>query len=274
MSCFRHRRRWGGGLACVLAFIVAAVTLLGQQNGPIRPPATSPRRIPLHPSVPPPPLPLPKIIQTFTANETANAAAFENFDYRESILVEEFARSGGGPTGMFRLTLALTKKPDGHRYGRLLEQSPSTLQLLRVDADDLRALADLPLFPLTANQASQYQFTYRGTEKLDQLETFIFEVEPKEDQEAGFAGLVWVDQTDLVIVKTYGRFGPARPEGSSRLPFFLWESYRENLFGKTWFPTYLRSDDVVRQQGAELPVRLIIRLQDFHAVARPFPVQR
>jgi hypothetical protein len=248
-------------------FLLAPVAMLEvqpQQTGPIHPPASTVRRIPLHREPTPPPIPPEQIVEKFTANETRFARAFDQLDYRETVLVEEFAQQGGPPTGRLQATVEMTRGPGGHRYGRLLAPPTSTLRLLRLDPEDLRAVAEIPLFPLAAEQAAQYRFTYRGTQKVDELDTFIFEVEPREET-AGpkFSGVVWVDTGDLAIVKIYGRFVNASTEGGRRLPFSVYEIYRENFPGRLWLPTYIRSDDRLQQEGAELPLRLIVRLTDF-----------
>ncbi len=251
----------------VVLFILVPLATPGvqpQQSGPIHPPASTVRRIPLHREPAPPPIPPEQIVEKFTANETRFAQAFDRLDYRETILVEEFAQQGGAPTGRLQATLEFTRGPDGRRSGRLLAPPASTLQLLRLDLEDLRTVAEVPLFPLAAGQAAHYRFTYRGTEKVDELDTYIFEVEPREET-AGpkFSGVVWVETGDLAIVKSYGRFVSGSTEDGRRLPFSVYEIYRENFPGRLWLPTYIRSDDRLEQNGAELPLRLIVRLSNF-----------
>ena len=47
-----------------------------------------------------------------------------------------------------------------------------------------------------------------------------------------------MDDRDLMIVKVRGK---AVPEGNQRFPTF--ETYREQIDGKHWFPTYTHSDE-------------------------------
>jgi hypothetical protein len=67
------------------------------------------------------------------------------------------------------------------------------------------------------------------------------------------------------VVKTYGKWvtdqGDTR--GIAQLPFSLFETYRENVDGKYWFPNYLRSDDTLHTKEGDIPVRLIIKWTDF-----------
>jgi hypothetical protein len=77
-------------------------------------------------------------------------------------------------------------------------------------------------------------------------------------------GLVWVDTKYVEVVKTYGRWvnelGEVR---SATLPFTLFETYRENVDGKYWFPNYARSDDVLHLKDVSVPVRLVIKWTEF-----------
>jgi hypothetical protein len=46
----------------------------------------------------------------------------------------------------------------------------------------------------------------------------------------------------------------------------LYETYRENVDGKFWFPNYSRSDGTVNLKGLEIPVRLVIKWTDFKPI--------
>jgi hypothetical protein len=65
-----------------------------------------------------------------------------------------------------------------------------------------------------------------------------------EKGERYFEGQIWVDQLDLQIVKTYGKgVGVQKKNDDHQLPRF--ETYRQQIDGKYWFPTYTRADDVL-----------------------------
>src|SRR5437879_2562970 len=86
---------------------------------------------------------------------------------------------------------------------------------------------------------------------------------------AYFDGIVWVDVKYLEVVKTYGKWvtdqGDMHPVAD--LPFSLFETYRENVDGKYWFPNYQRSDETVHLKNGNFPVRLVIKWSDF----KPLP---
>jgi hypothetical protein len=138
-------------------------------------------------------------------------------------------------------------------------------------SEDLEGLQRIPAFPLTAAQLANYNLQYLGKEQVDEVDCYIFQVKPKtvQRQKAYFDGVVWVDAKYLEVVKTYGQWmtdlGPIRV--IKDLPFSLFETYRENVEGKFWFPNYSRSDDTAEVKGEQIPVRIVIKWTDF----KPLP---
>src|SRR5947207_11186186 len=72
----------------------------------------------------------------------------------------------------------------------------------------------------------------------------------------------------LEVVKTYGKWVTDQGDVHTiaDLPFSLFETYRENVDGKYWFPSYARSDETLNQKGLEIPVRIVIKWTDFKPV--------
>jgi len=70
------------------------------------------------------------------------------------------------------------------------------------------------------------------------------------------------------VVKTYGKWvtdmGAVQPPS---LPFSMFETYRENVDGKYWFPDYARADGMFRMKDRDLPIRVTIKWTNF----KPFP---
>jgi hypothetical protein len=90
-----------------------------------------------------------------------------------------------------------------------------------------------------------------------------------------FEGVVWIDDHDFAIVKSYGKFVSELEGNGTALPFTMFETYRENFQEKYWLPTYTRSDDYFKNdQNDELPLRLIIHATGFKLnppVSQPNP---
>jgi hypothetical protein len=140
--------------------------------------------------------------------------------------------------------------------------------------EDVRTIVSLPLFFLTTDQIANYDFLYAGQQKLDELNTYVFQVKPKQLSRTQrlFQGVVFVDDHDLAIIETYGKFVSELSGMGQKLPFSLFETYRENFQGKYWLPTYTTSDDYINQQDAEpLQLRLVVRATDFKLRSGPGP---
>jgi hypothetical protein len=244
-------------------FLAALMSARAQNAGPQAPPPKfEVKRIPATPHPGPPPIPEQEIIQKFAANEDVMKRVFDTYTFQESIRLDEQS----DPGGKFSVTGYVYIRPDGQRYFRVEKQPESTLKLMHFSLEDVRALSTMPLFPLTSDEIANYNFLYAGQEKLDQLNTYIFQVKPKtlSRKKRLFEGVIWIDDHDLAIVKSYGKFVSELEGNGTALPFTMFETYRENFQEKYWLPTYTRSDDYFKNdQNDELPLRLIIHATDF-----------
>ena len=246
--------------ACVLA-ARAAPARAQDARGPIAPPPKfEVKRIPVTPDPGKPPVPAEEIIRRMAANEDVFKRAYDTYRLEQTIRVQELA-DGNTPDGEFSVTAEVFSKPDGKRYERVLKQPDSTLHRTAFSLEDVQTLAQLPLFMLTPEQLSKYDLAYEGQQKLDEINTFIIRVKPKQiiRGQRLFDGVVWVDDQQFAIVKSYGKFATEVEGEGNPLPFSMFETYRENFAGKYWFPTYIHSDDVVALPKSQLHLRLVIR---------------
>jgi len=246
-----------------LLLVLAIKAAAQDSTGPMAPPPKfEVKRIPTEPHPGPPPVPEEVIIQKFAANEDAMKQQFDTYDYTQTIRIDELA----DPGGKFSLTGEVYTRPDGQRYMRVDKQPEATLKVEKYTLEDVRTISSLPLFLLTSQEIANYNFKYVGHEKLDQLNTYIFQVKPKmlSRKRRFFEGVIWVDDQDFAIVKSYGKLVSELSGNGTALPFTMFETYRENVQGKYWLPTYTRSDDVIKgPDDQEVPVRLIIRSTEF-----------
>lgn len=250
-------------LAAIAALLCDASSLRAQDSGPQAPPPTfKVERIPAEPHPGPPPLPVEEIIQKFAANEDLMKKAYDSYDFTQSIRLDELS----DPGGKFSVTGEMYTKADGLRYMRVTKPVESSLKLMHFSLEDVRVIAAMPEFPLTAEEIQNYNFKYAGQEKLDQLNTYIFQVKPKtlSRKKRYFEGVIWIDDHDFAIVKSYGKFVSELEGNGTALPFTMFETYRENFQGKYWLPTYTRSDDYFKSEGNEdMPLRLVVHSTDF-----------
>jgi hypothetical protein len=255
-------------LAIGLAFL-AAPAVFAQENapGPLAPPPDHhvTRIEGIAEPEAPPALPPAEIIQAFTKKEEIYLSTRPQFAYRKTIRIQEFGPDGR-PAGEYDATYDVVRSGDGKLYEKALDAPQSTLEYLSFEPEDAQALMHLPAFPVTASQLSKYDVKYLSTEKVDEVDCYIFQITPRtlDRQHALFDGVIWVDQKYLEVVKTYGKWvtdlGEMHPP---TLPFGMFETYRENVEGKYWFPNYARADGIYKMKDHDVPIRVTIKWTNF-----------
>jgi hypothetical protein len=75
-----------------------------------------------------------------------------------------------------------------------------------------------------------------------------------------FAGRIWVDDQDFLIVKSRGKAVPEWKD--ERFPVI--ETWRENLDGKYWFPSFSSSDDeLVFRNGQAVKIKVRVKYANY-----------
>ncbi len=246
--------------------------------GPMPPPVNAPPTVVINPNPTPdpPPIPAEEIVKRFSQNEDAMVLAHGNYDFHRTVRVQEFDETGK-PAGELVLSTDWVRSPDGRFYEKGEKHPDSTLRHLDLDSDHLDTLQRIPPLPFTTQQIPKYDFVYAGTQKLDELNTFIFQVHPKQVDRthAYFDGVIWVDSQDFVIVKTLGRWQTELGDvATAQFPFKIFDTYRENIEGKIWFPNYLRSDEIISTKTGRVNVRLTVRWEDYKLRAAAAPASQ
>lgn len=245
------------GLACLLAAGVRA-----QQQGPVTP--RSPVQARVTGSGVPLPMPVEEIIRRFAAKEEEFRHARDNYTYTQAVHVQEF-NAYGHPGGEFRRTSDIIFAPEGKRFERVTYAPPPTLKMVSLSREDIEDLANIQPFVLTTADLPKYILEYAGREQVDEITTYVFHVRPRrmERGERYFEGTVWVDDQDLQIVKTHGKAVPDIRHRDQENLFPRFETYRESVDGKYWFPTYTRADDVLHFRTGDVRVRMIVRYTNY-----------
>lgn len=202
-----------------------------------------------------------QVIKRFAEAETQNGIARNNYTFTQDFDLVTIGEAGS-ITGRFRRTSDIVFDDRGNRFEKITFFPPSTLVSLQMTAEDMQDLAGVQPFALTDRDLPKYQIDYVGKEKIDELNTYVFDVRPKSmaKGERYLEGRIWVDDQDLQIVKVKGQ---AVPEvGDQKFPHF--ESYRENIDGKFWFPTYTYADDVLEfRKGPAVHLRMTVRYTNY-----------
>ena len=205
-----------------------------------------------------------RIIKTFTANESMYRQALNVYVFNRYATIQTIGL-GGQISGTYRRDSRFTFKENGERIETVLFAPIPTLTEISISAADLDNLGGINPFAIEPKVADQYRFTFLGKEKIDELNLFVFDVEPKilPDAKKGvakfFSGRIWVDDEDLMIVKSKGK---AVPEGKERFP--IMETYRENVDGKYWFPSLSRSNgEIVFDSGQVVRLRVLVKYTEY-----------
>jgi hypothetical protein len=206
-----------------------------------------------------------RIVKTFTANEREFRAALSNYVFNRNATIQIIGM-GGQVEGTYRRDSFLNLTPEGERFEKILFAPIATTPPGFVTPEDLADLGGVNPFALDPSAIAEYNFNYLGTEKIDELDLYVFEVtpkvipNPKKTKLRLFTGRVWVDQKDLQIVKSKGKAVPDTKENK----FPVVETWRENVDGKYWFPSFASSDDeLVFDNGSVTKIKMRVKYTNY-----------
>ncbi len=278
----KERKKLGVRVLLMVACAALGLPLAAQQRqGPLPPPppgTVAPSSAPAEPAKPnasrqetsshitnePPPVPVQQIIQKFTEHEEEFRKERDNFTYTQIFEFQELDEDGR-PDGEYRLTSDILFTPAGKRYEKVLEAPSPSLKRITMSQQDFDDIEKVWPLVLTPNDLPKYDVKYVGREQVDEVGTYVFDIAPLklEKGQRYFQGRVWVEDKDFQIVKTRGKAtGLLKKKEDQAFPLF--ETFRENIEGHYWFPTYTRADDVLRfKSGQDVHIRLSVRYQNY-----------
>jgi hypothetical protein len=205
------------------------------------------------------------IIQKFAAKETEFAEARNNYTYRQTVKLQELEASGNPSGGQWEQVSDILFSPEGRRMEHVVYAPVPNLQHIILTPEDMQDLVNVNPFVLTTKEIPEFDINYLGKEKVDEISCYNFSIKPKKlvPGKRYFEGMIWVDDRDLQIVKTYGK-GVGYIKKSADNQFAKFETYREQIDGKYWFPTYSRADDTLHfKNGDAQRIRQVIRWTDY-----------
>jgi hypothetical protein len=202
-----------------------------------------------------------EIIAKFAAKEAEFAKARENYTYRQALKVQS-VDPDGKPTGQHEMVSDVIFTPDGKRTEHVVRAPVDTLTAFMLTPEDEQDLRNIQPFVLTTSEIPKYHVRYLGKQMVDEIPAYVFAVKPKklEKGQRYFEGQIWVDDRDLQIVKTYGR-GVGIVGKDNEFPKF--ETYREQIDGKYWFPTYTHADDTLQFREGPQGIRMLVTYKNY-----------
>ena len=246
----------------LIAFLVAALALSLAQEGPLNP--AEPKGITVD-----------QIIQRFAAKEKEFKQARDSYTYRQDVKVQTV--DGGTVDGEYHQVVDVTFDDKGHRQERVVFAPQSTLERVRMSREDIDDIQHRLPFVLTSDEISEYDILYVGQQQEDELHCYVFDVAPKhiEGNKRYFQGRIWVDDHDFQIVKTHGKTVPdlvngkpvtqnsKRGKAGDENFFPAFTTWREQVDGSYWFPTYTKADDDLHFSGGDVHIREIVKYSNY-----------
>ena len=213
-----------------------------------------------------------QLIAGFAAQETKVRQARNAYTYTQDVMIQTL--NGTAVDGQMHEVTAVSYDEKGKRTENVTYAEQSTLRGVRVsaqDMDDIRVF--MPLI-LTTEDIPQYKLTYAGQQHVDDLDTYVFHVEPKTEEKGKryFQGRIWVDNQDLEIVKLCGKsvpeIQPKKKQEQEIRPTFV--TYRQLVDGY-WFPAYTRVDDTLHFRAETVQLREIVKFTGYKRVGAAAP---
>src|SRR5580692_6414487 len=238
-------------LACALATLTAAAQEGALENAP--PKSATPE----------------EIITRFAAREKLFKEARDHYTYRQDIKVQ--TRDGDTVTGEYHEVFDVLYDDKGHRIENVVFAPQSTLDQggLSLDEGDIQDFRNRLPFVLTSDEIPEYNILYVGQQSEDELRCYVFDIAPKQivGKKRYFQGRIWVDDHDLQIVKTYGQAVPetrdTKKKGKEEHLYPKFTTWRQQIDGKYWFPSYTRADDTLHFNLNDIHIREIVKYEDY-----------
>jgi hypothetical protein len=205
-----------------------------------------------------------EIIKSFATKEKDFKIARANYVYRQDIRVQSL-NANDRVTGEWRQVWDVTFDSSGRRAERVILAPADTLKGISLTPEDLQDFREIQPFVLTIDDIAKYNVKYLGKEMIDEIDCYVFDVGPKtmEKGQRYFQGQIWVDDKDLQIVKTYGKPVPDIKTKNNENLFPRFETYREQIDGKYWFPTYTRAVDTLQFSTGAQRMRQIVKYENY-----------
>jgi hypothetical protein len=217
-----------------------------------------------------------QLIEKFAAQEAKVKQARAHYTYTQDVMIQTL--TGTTVDGQKHEVTTVSYDEKGKRLENVTFAEQSTLrgvELTAGDMDDIRVF--MPLI-LATEDLPQYNLTYAGQQHVDDLDTYVFHVEPKKEEKNSryFQGRVWVDNQDFEIVKLCGKSVPEvipkkKNQPRDIRPTFV--TYRQPVDGY-WFPAYTRVDETLQLRAESVHLREIIKFKDYKRTSTGAPAAK
>ncbi len=204
-----------------------------------------------------------QIIQKFSEKESEFYEAWMQYTYTQTASIRVLSVDGTPQKEAMTLVSEVVFNDDGTREVHPLRSS-GRLRSVIFTPEDKEVIDNINPFALTTKELSLYDLKYEGKEKVDELDCYVFSVKPKSTKKGKlyFDGKIWVDDQDLQVVRTMGKVVPQR---ENLFPEF--ETIRQVIDGKYWFPVWTHADSKLRFPGQTVRVEETITYDEYKRFA-------
>src|SRR5271170_7869312 len=206
-----------------------------------------------------------EIVKRFSAKEKEFKEARDHYTYRQDVKV--MTLDGDTPDGNYQQVFDVTFDDKGRKVKNVVFAPQPTLQRIQMTEEDFDDIENRLPFVLTADEVGEYDIMYVGQQKQDELNTYVFDINPKQivKNKRYFQGRIWVDDHDFQIVESYGKtvpdLHPGKKGQENLFPKFT--TWREQIDGQYWFPTYTRAEDTLQFAMGGVKIREIVKYTNY-----------
>jgi hypothetical protein len=216
-------------------------------------------------NIPPKGVTVDELIQRFAAKEKEFKLAREQYTWTQSVKVQTL--EGNTVDGEYQQVFDVVFDDRGKRISLIKFAPQNTLTRIEMTQEDLDDIEKRMPFTMTIDDLPFYSVKYLGQQQEDELNCYVFELSPKkiEKGQRYFDGRIWVDDHDLQIVKTYGKNVPDlfKPKKGEENLFPRFTTWREQIDGKYWFPTYTKVDDNLHFTMGDVHIRQVVKYENY-----------
>ncbi|HET9696006.1 MAG TPA: hypothetical protein VFP40_04005 [Terriglobales bacterium] len=204
-----------------------------------------------------------EIIQKFAAKEKEFKQARENYTWRQDVKVNDM--DGNTVLGEYRQVTDILFDDKGRRQEQVVFAPQPTLKNISMTPEDFADIEHRLPFVLTSDEIQDYDILYVGQQQEDEIHTYVFDIAPKKIDKGRryFQGRIWVDDHDFQIVKTHGKNVPDITNKNNDNLFPAFTTWREQIDGKYWFPTFTKVDDTLHFKTGDVRVKQIVKYENY-----------
>jgi hypothetical protein len=215
-----------------------------------------------------------QVIQRFTAKEKEWKNVRQQYTFRQT--VKQQALDGESELGEYRQVADISYR-DGKRIKQIVFSPQASIEMSKEDLDDLETRSS---FTISQDELPEYSLLYIGQQKMDELHCYVFDVAPKqiEKDKRYFQGRIWVDDQDFQIVKNTGKSVPdikiMKKKKLEENLFPRFTTWREQIDGKYWFPTFSSADDTLHFNRSDIRIKQTLKFTNYQRMSSTSQAQK